>query len=129
MSDHAQLITTFESIFLPLVPLFAPLIIAACVWAYHDITSRLPEKQRATIDHIAYLASCYVEQLYADAGSANKKDMAMQMAASMLAELKLPGNYPTLLSAAIEAMVREMNAGKDATHAAVNPLARGAEHA
>jgi LL-H family phage holin len=118
-----------ESIVLPLVPLVLPLIIAVCVWAYHDITSRLPEKQRATIDHIAYLATSCVEQLYADAGSAHKKDLAMQMATSMLAELKLPGSYPALLSAAIEAAVHEMNAGKDTPHAQANPLAPGAEHA
>ncbi|MBV9019452.1 MAG: hypothetical protein JOZ71_01925 [Ktedonobacteraceae bacterium] len=123
------MLNTFFLIFLPLVPFFVPLIIAVCVWAYHDITSRLPSAQRATIDHIAYLAASYVEQLYAEAGSTNKKGMAMEIASSMLAELKLPGNYPTLLSAAIEAAVREMNAGKDATHAEVNPLARGAEHA
>lgn len=125
-------INTFLVLCLPLVPLFIPIAFAACAWVYQQMRDSLPEKQRAIIDHVAYLAISYVEQLYSSAGSTNKKDIAMQAAANMFEELNLP--FPqALCSAAIEAAVREMNVIQskyNSPHDAdPNPLARNAAHA
>lgn len=123
-------INTFLALCLPLVPLFIPIVFAACAWVYQETAGHTPQQQRAMIGRVAWFAISYVEQLYSSAGSANKKEIAMQAAESMFDELNVP--FPrALTSAAIEAAVREMNAeqGKVQQEADPNPLAVDAQHA
>lgn len=89
-----------------IIILLLPVMLMLDLWLFHWIGNRLPEKQRAALDHFVDIAVKNVEQQYTD--NPDKKNLAIKIVKQSFQALKLPVPDAALIDAAIEACVYEL---------------------
>jgi Bacteriophage holin of superfamily 6 (Holin_LLH) len=97
--------STLNTLFLDLVPLLA----ALAAWLYQLASQRLPAQQRASLEQFAQIAANKIEQVFPNAGSANKKQLATSLVVDLFKSFHLPAPGARAIDAAIESSVLLIN--------------------
>lgn len=100
--------------------LLLPVMIALSCWLLRLLEQRLPEKQRAALDHFVNIAVKNVEQELDTVPSSQKKDAAIKIVESFFRFFKLPLPDEEIIKAATEAAVFELNQMKPSAQVRVN---------
>ena len=90
-----------------------PVLVALCAWLYQWSMQRLPERQRASLEQFARIATSKIEQVFPTAGSANKKQLATGLVEDLFKSFHLPTPDPRVIDAAIESAVLAINRMQD----------------
>jgi hypothetical protein len=86
-----------------------PVLVALCAWLYQWSMQRLPERQRASLEQFARIATSKIEQVFPNAGSANKKQLATSLVEDLFKSFGLPTPDSRAIDAAIESAVLAIN--------------------
>jgi hypothetical protein len=86
-----------------------PILVALGAYLYQLLVQRLPAEQRQCLEQFATLAAKKIEQVYPDAGSVNKKQLATEVVLDLFKAFKLPTPDNRAIDTAIESAVLAIN--------------------
>jgi LL-H family phage holin len=103
-----------NQIIIALMPYVVPSLIGLCVYVYHLVFQRLPEKQREALEQLAAPAVQMVEQVYKNVPPEQKKAAALHAIELGFQSFNIPEPDDAVINAFIESAVFEMNRLKPA---------------